>query len=110
QIALMTLLAGSEAPVTIATVPNLVLGEQSQVNLEIRYRGKRDPAAPVRARASLGTIVDLTEAGRGMFGVYRPPATLYPQAAILGAALRINGASAVAWQILPLFGQGDLPV
>lgn len=94
----------------ISTPPQMVLGEDEKVQVELKLGGTLSPGTQVQTRASAGQIADLAAGGRTMVGVYRPPDTLYPQVAILGAVAKVDGKTVVAFQPLPLFGVGDLPV
>lgn len=102
--------AWAQVPKLVIVAPDhLVLGEQTQGPLELKVNGVLDPAG-VRMRASVGTPADFTNAGKSVVGVFRTPETMSPQTAILGAVARIDGKPVVAWQTLPLYGVGDLPV
>jgi hypothetical protein len=94
----------------IVAPPNMVLGEQEKVQVELKLGGALTYGTQVQARASAGQVTDLAAGGRTMIGVYLPPATLFPQVAILGAVAKVDGKTVVAFQPLPLFGVGDLPV
>jgi hypothetical protein len=97
-------------PITIRVPSELVLGEDEKAPVEIEISGALAPGTKPRVRASAGEVADLAEGGRSMVGVYRPPSTLFPQVAILGAVGKVDGKTIVTFQPLPLYGIGDLPV
>jgi len=110
-LALVAGVAGAQQKaLVISAPPQMVLGEQDKVPVELKLGGTLTPGTQVRPHASVGQLTDLAAGGRSMVGVYLPPATLFPQVAILGAVAHVEGKTVVAFQPLPLFGVGDMPV
>ncbi|HZN93464.1 MAG TPA: hypothetical protein VFB81_12205, partial [Myxococcales bacterium] len=112
-LALVAGAAGAQQPqkaLAISAPPQMVLGEQDKVQVELKLGGTLTPGTQVRSYASVGQLTDLAAGGRTMVGVYLPPSTLFPQVAILGAVAKVEGKTVVAFHPLPLFGVGDLPV
>jgi len=110
-LALVAGAAGAQQKaLVISAPPQMVLGEQDKVQVELKLGGTLTPGTQVRPHASVGQLTDLAVGGRSMVGVYLPPAQLFPQVAILGAVAKVDGKTVVAFQPLPLFGVGDMPV
>ncbi len=118
-LAALAWMAGAPAPaadppssrgLVIQAPPQMVLGEQEKVQVELKLSGPLTPGTQIQTRASVGQIADLAAGGRSHVGVYQPPSTLFPQVAILAAAAKIDGKTVVTFYPLPLFGVGDLPV
>ena len=103
--------ATAARPLVIQAPANLVLGEQQKVQVEVKLGAPLAPGTQVQSRASAGQFTDLAAGGRTLVGAYLAPATLFPQVAILGAVVKLEGGKTVAaFHPLPLFGVGDLPV
>ncbi|HYV47963.1 MAG TPA: Ig-like domain-containing protein [Myxococcaceae bacterium] len=110
-LALVAGAAGAQQKaLVISAPPNMVLGEQDKVQVELKLGGVLAYGTQVRTHASVGQLTDLAAGGRSMVGVYLPPSQLFPQVAILGAVAKVDGKTVVAFQPLPLFGVGDMPV
>jgi hypothetical protein len=95
-----------------AARPVMVLGAEREMPLSIEIAGNDAavPFMPERALASAGTVRDVVTAGPNRFtAVYLPPATRFPQVAILVIDFAGAGQHLRAALHLPLHAAADLP-
>jgi hypothetical protein len=92
--------------------PRLVLGDETEMALEIEVRDNEGGAtfAPERAVASIGTIASVTASGEDHFVArYVAPSGRFPQATIIVVDLAGGGQHLRATTYLPLYAAAQMP-
>ena len=92
--------------------PHLVLGDETEMTLEIEVRDNEGGVTfvPERALASIGTIASVTASGDDHFVArYVAPSARFPQAAIIVVDLAGGGQHLRATTCLPLYAAAQMP-